>query len=173
MSKTSIIHAALFVAALPFATFAAETLIAPLVDDTQQQQANSQAKTVQQVPDYQISQGRVILQIPDIYLNTPFILQFPDNTRREIIFTKRRDSNGITSLWGHTTDSQALNTTLTVGQQNYFLTVNDYQHGETFTMAGQINNGVGTYQRFDNKKYRSHIKHAAPLTDKAAIKPAN
>ncbi len=172
MPKASAVHAVLFTATLPLGVFAAELLIVPLPDDINYQHS-PQGGAVQQTPDYQISEGQVILQIPDTYINTPFVLQFPDNARREIVFTKRKDGNGIISLWGRTTDSQALNTTLTVGQQNYFLTVNDYQHSETFTITGQINNGIGIYQRFDNKKYRSHIKHAAPLTNKAIIKPAN
>ncbi len=169
MPKAFIVCAALFTAVLPLSVFAAERLVVPLPD----QQTHSQSKVAKKMPDYQMSEGQVVLQIPDTYLNTPFVLQFPDNARREIVFAKRKDSNGIVSLWGRTTDSQAFNTTLTVGQQNYFLTVNDYQQGETFTVTGQISDGIGVYQRFDNKKYRSHIKHAAPLHDKAAIKRDN
>ncbi len=170
MPKISIIHAALFATVLPLSAIAAESLIVPLPDNnTNSQQDNQQQRALQQIPDYQISKGKVTLQVPKTYLNTPFILQFPDNSHRKIIFTKRKDSNGVTSLWGHTIDSQALNTTLTVGQQNYFLTVNDYQRNETFNIVGQVADGVGTYQRFDNKKYRSHIKHATPLTDAAIV----
>ncbi len=173
MPRAFVIHAVLFTAFLPFGAFAVESLIVPLPSDADRQQANPQSAIVKEVPDYQISEGLVVLQIPDTYVNMPFVLQFPDNARREIVFAKRKDGNGIVSLWGRTTDSQAFNTTLTVGQQNYFLTVNDYQQGETFTVTGQMSDGIGVYQRFDNKKYRSHIKHAAPLTDKAIIKPAN
>lgn len=148
---------------LPFVAFSSESLIIPLPYSPDHTNIEKQARTQKQSPDYLISQGKVLLKVPNNYLNTSFNLQFPDSAKIAIIFSEREDSNDIISLWGRTADSKTLNTTMTIGKQNYFLTVNDHKKAETYNITGNIATGEGRYQRFDNRTYRLHIRHATPL----------
>lgn len=141
---------------------ASEFLIQPLSEPMTKKQLKTTPNHTTQAPAFLISEGDVMLNVPQVYLNTPFTLRFPDGSQRQVKFTKRKDDSGSIALWGRTGESQAINTTMTIGKKNFFLTINDFKHSETFNIVGNIANGKGKYKRFNNRSYRQHIKHATP-----------
>lgn len=123
--------------------------------------SNNQAITYRsKLPQHVISDEQVKLTFPSRQsltdenmknmLNKPFLVQITATKSVVIVFSEGRVLPSQNVVFrGRTIGTTLLNTTLTLGKQNYFLTVNDFETNEVIRIAGQTQQGGGNAKRMN------------------------
>lgn len=84
-------------------------------------------------------------------LNRTFNLTISQGKTVAVTFTTGQTFDDILIVKGRTQNNTFLNTTMTIGDGGYLMTIDDYENGTTYRFAGKIANGNGIITSINNK----------------------
>lgn len=93
------------------------------------------------------------------YLNQTFVFLFSESEQFTVTFTEGETHGGILTLRGKTAGETLLNTSMTLGDGNYLISIDDYTQGKVHHLNGRLGDGVGLLRQIDAQKLSAKQRH--------------
>lgn len=144
-----------------------------LIEVTATKSTSAQTKSLQQ-PSHIVADYPVILRWPSqhldlkTWLNTPFVVQLSPNLSTEITLVNGKSQAGILTFQGHAFNDKLLNSSLTIGQKDFYLNLNHYQDNVQYRISGNVQNGTGHVITVNQQALAQKQRHSEPVNLPAA-----